>query len=179
MKEPLANSQPEREQLNITVESFCFGNTITSLENRMHCTTGTNTSSGIIAKDAELNEISPHLSRPTFMKTFCFLPAGCDGYTSSLFYWKVGYSRSNQDTDLKRWISLSVVIIEQAKVSTDVKPRSFQYFLFQGHGGVKTKILWSRESEMIILSFRWTLKTFPLQQWGHNRKFKDWASQLD
>lgn len=80
MKELLANSQPQREQLNITVESFCVGNTITLLENRKHCATGTNTSSRTIGKHVEFKKKK---KEPTHFKIFImFFLCGRDGNMS-------------------------------------------------------------------------------------------------
>lgn len=160
----LAASQ--REQLNITVESFCVGNTITLLENRMYCTTGTNTSSGIIFKHVDFKGVSPHVSRHIFMSKalLCFPWAVIA--TSLLFWRKVGYHKSQQTIHLKHGMNLSVIISKQSKDSTDMNPMPFLFLRFKAESE-KQKNSDPKDPNDIILTFHWTLKTFPLQQWGH------------
>lgn len=156
-----------REQLNITVESFCVGNTITSLENRMYRPTGTNTSSGIVFKHVDFKRISPHVSRHTFVsKALLCFPLAVIA-TSLLFWRKEGYHKSQQNIHLKHGMSFSVIRSNQSNDSTDMNPTPSLFLRVKAESEKTKKISDPKGPNDIILTFHWTLKTFPLQQWGH------------
>lgn len=149
--------------------------TITLLENRMHCTTGTNTSSGTIVEHIEFNQTSWHISRQyvyeqgfVFFCFFLFFFPLVVTVTSVLFNC-VGYCKSQQITESKHGISSSE-ITKQAKL------KAFQYFLF-----------WVKAEKFSDpKNLKWHHPKFPLNSEDLSSpamrtqgKFKDWASQLD
>lgn len=158
-----------REQLNITVESFCVANTITSLENRMYCTTGTNTSSGIIFKHAESKWV-----RPTYLKAHCVWVRLCfQCYLTIILKESRLPKKSPQNVYWQHGTRFSATISKQLNDSTEMNPAPLSYLIFESQGGEwKQKSSDPKGPNDIILTFHWTPKTFPLQQWGHRESLR-------